>query len=270
MSQSSTDRNLLFGTLALKMDFITRDELISAMKACASEKDKKMGQVLQSQGSLAEDDEGLLDSLVRRFMEIHDNNARKCLAAVTTVGAIRHDLDKIGDYLQKATDAGINNVSNPQLESSRAEDLQRQALAKAALDAQAKARVLADTLGVKLGTVHTVSASSELSPPEPRPMMRGMAMAKAAPSGNEEMGFAAGEIRYTSNISAEFDRRMEALFCYGSQYGEMEEGGGLFPSQAEIRDRLGAIARFYGNLIGVKYGEPSVVKEAMTEERVRG
>ena len=68
---------------------------------------------------------------------------------------------------------------------------------------------------------------------------------------------------FVVDISAEFERRMEALFCYRSQYGETEEGGGLFPSQTEIRDRLGAIARFYGNLIGVKYGEPFVVKEAM-------
>ena len=37
----------------------------------------------------------------------------------------------------------------------------------------------------------------------------------------------------------------------------------LFPEQQEIRDRLGSIARFYGNLIGVKYGEPFVVKETM-------
>ncbi len=36
-----------------------------------------------------------------------------------------------------------------------------------------------------------------------------------------------------------------------------------FPTKQEIRERLGAIARFYGNLIGVKYGEPFVVKEAM-------
>ena len=28
-------------------------------------------------------------------------------------------------------------------------------------------------------------------------------------------------------------------------------------------ERLAAIARFYGNLIGVKYGEPFVVKEAI-------
>ena len=37
----------------------------------------------------------------------------------------------------------------------------------------------------------------------------------------------------------------------------------IFPDEAEIRDRLSATARFYGNLIGVKYGEPFVVKETM-------
>jgi LmbE family N-acetylglucosaminyl deacetylase len=65
------------------------------------------------------------------------------------------------------------------------------------------------------------------------------------------------------DISAQFERRMMALLSYTSQYGEAIEGGALFPNEQEIRDRLGAVARFYGNLIGVKYGEPFVVKEAI-------
>jgi hypothetical protein len=56
---------------------------------------------------------------------------------------------------------------------------------------------------------------------------------------------------------------MAALLRYKSQYGDAAEGSDLFPPQTEIRERLAAIARFYGNLIGVKYGEPFVVKEAM-------
>ncbi len=68
---------------------------------------------------------------------------------------------------------------------------------------------------------------------------------------------------FVVDISAQFERRMEALFAYGSQYGDGQAGSDLFPSQAEIRERLGAIARFYGNQIGVKYGEPFVVKETM-------
>lgn len=132
----------------------------------------------------------------RKFVGYHVNRG---------VSVVVRDLDKIGDYLQRATDAGINNVSSPQLESSKAEDLQRQALAKAALDAQAKAKVLADALGVKLGAVHTISAASEMVAPPPRPMAMRANFAAAAPSGNEEMGFAAGEIRFSSTLTAEFD-----------------------------------------------------------------
>jgi len=66
------------------------------------------------------------------------------------------------------------------------------------------------------------------------------------------------------DISGQFDRRMTALFSYTSQFGQFgEEGGTLFPDEQEIRERLSAIARFYGNQIGVRYGEPFVVKEAI-------
>ena len=68
---------------------------------------------------------------------------------------------------------------------------------------------------------------------------------------------------FVVDISRYFEKRMESLFAYRSQYGSLKEGENLFPDEAEIRERLSAIARFYGNLIGVKYGEPFVVKETM-------
>ncbi len=68
---------------------------------------------------------------------------------------------------------------------------------------------------------------------------------------------------FVVDVTRWFDRRMESLLAYRSQYGEVRDGAGLFPRETEIRDRLAAIARFYGNLIGVKYGEPFVVKETM-------
>jgi len=73
---------------------------------------------------------------------------------------------------------------------------------------------------------------------------------------------------FVVDISAQFERRMAALLSYRSQYGGQADGGALFPEEQEIRERLGAIARFYGNLVGVKYGEPFVVKEAMLIEDV--
>lgn len=68
---------------------------------------------------------------------------------------------------------------------------------------------------------------------------------------------------FVVDITPHFERRMESLFAYVSQYGETSEGATLFPNRDEIYDRLRSIARFYGNLIGAKYGEPYVVKETM-------
>jgi uncharacterized protein len=133
-------------------------------------------------------------------------DGRKFLGYQVTRGiqVLVRDLSRVGDYLQKATDAGINSISDPVLESSQADELQRQAMAKAAADAQTKARLLAETLGVKLGTVHTINAATEVAPPQPRVMAFAQA-ARAAPGGNEEMGFTAGEIQIKATLTADFD-----------------------------------------------------------------
>jgi len=68
---------------------------------------------------------------------------------------------------------------------------------------------------------------------------------------------------FVVDISRQFEPRMAALLSYTSQYGDTETASDFFPSHQEIQERLAAIARFYGNLIGVKYGEPFVVKESM-------
>ena len=73
---------------------------------------------------------------------------------------------------------------------------------------------------------------------------------------------------FVVDISAQFERRMAALLTYRSQYAGAAEGEGLFPQEQEIRERLGAVARFYGNLVGVKFGEPFVVKETMLVEDI--
>lgn len=68
---------------------------------------------------------------------------------------------------------------------------------------------------------------------------------------------------FVVDISRQFERRMAALLSYPSQYGGTTESSDLFPSHKEVEERLAAVARFYGNLIGVRYGEPFVVKEAL-------
>src|SRR5262249_16562134 len=73
---------------------------------------------------------------------------------------------------------------------------------------------------------------------------------------------------FVVDITAQFERRMEALLSYRSQYDQSARAGDVFPEQREIRERLSAIGRYFGNLIGARYGEPFVVKEALRVEDV--
>jgi bacillithiol biosynthesis deacetylase BshB1 len=70
---------------------------------------------------------------------------------------------------------------------------------------------------------------------------------------------------FVVDITPWFERRMESLLTYKSQYGPQEseksEADSLFPDEVGIRDRLSTVSRFYGSLIGTKYGEPFVIKE---------
>lgn len=66
---------------------------------------------------------------------------------------------------------------------------------------------------------------------------------------------------FVVDISAQFDARVEALFAYSSQYQDQQAGGTLFPKREEIRERLAAMAGYYGLLAGVRYAEPFVQKE---------
>ena len=68
---------------------------------------------------------------------------------------------------------------------------------------------------------------------------------------------------FVVDITGQFERRMQSLFCYASQYGVQESGSALFPERTEIQERLAGIARYYGNLIGTRYGEPYIMKETM-------
>ena len=115
------------------------------------------------------------------------------------------DLTKVGDLILSATKVGVNNVSPPQLESSLGRELSRKALVAATEDARAKAKLLADTLGVKLGAVRSISANDG-GYPQPV-MVKAMAMrdSMAPESGNSQMGFEAGEIKVTANVQADFD-----------------------------------------------------------------
>lgn len=66
---------------------------------------------------------------------------------------------------------------------------------------------------------------------------------------------------FVVDITDQFETRFASLMAYKSQFTDQQAGSGIFPAQAEIRARVESMARFYGMLGGVTYGEPFVQKE---------
>lgn len=109
------------------------------------------------------------------------------------------NLDQLGVLLERAVDLGVNQIGDPQLDSSRKRELEREALTKAVEDARQNAAVLATAAGLKLGSARTVSAQS-VSPPQPMYRMAMAAAQEAAPA-----PYQSGEMTFSATVQVEFD-----------------------------------------------------------------
>ena len=110
---SGSDRNLLFGILALQMDFIGRDALIRAMNAWVLDKTKTIGTILVEQQALSAKHHTLLEALVETHLQQHGNDAEQSLAAVSavsTVAEVRDELLAIANPELDPTVAQLGNV----------------------------------------------------------------------------------------------------------------------------------------------------------------
>ena len=66
---------------------------------------------------------------------------------------------------------------------------------------------------------------------------------------------------FVVDISDQFEGKFASILAYKSQFSDQEAGKDLFPAEQEIRARVESMARFYGMLGGVAYGEPFHQKE---------
>ncbi len=109
---AASDRNLLFGVLALQMDFIRRDALIAAMQAWVFDKAKPLGQVLVEQGGLSATARDGLEAVVQMHVEMHDGDPEKSLASVSSVGSVRDELQRLDDPALHASLARLSRSSS--------------------------------------------------------------------------------------------------------------------------------------------------------------
>ncbi|MGZ0173471.1 MAG: protein kinase domain-containing protein [Planctomycetales bacterium] len=96
MSRPS-DRNLLFGILALQMDFVARTDLLDAMQAWLLNKDKTLGELLCEREVLSAENRALLEPLVDAHVRQHGGEAQHSLAALSSDGGLVAELAQADD-----------------------------------------------------------------------------------------------------------------------------------------------------------------------------
>lgn len=66
---------------------------------------------------------------------------------------------------------------------------------------------------------------------------------------------------FVVDITAQFEKKLKAILCYTSQFSPQKDMQNLFPSGRDLRERVGSLARHFGLMIGVRFGEPFVTRE---------
>jgi N-acetylglucosamine malate deacetylase 1 len=73
---------------------------------------------------------------------------------------------------------------------------------------------------------------------------------------------------FVVDISAEFEKKMDAIRAFESQFAGAVQAGEVFPTTESLFEVIGHHAAHYGSLIRARYGEPFLTLETMRVEDV--
>jgi N-acetylglucosamine malate deacetylase 1 len=73
---------------------------------------------------------------------------------------------------------------------------------------------------------------------------------------------------FVVDITAQFDKKLKAILCYSSQFSAKKDMQNLFPARADLRERVGSLARHYGLMIGARFGESFLTREVAAVEDI--
>ena len=75
---------------------------------------------------------------------------------------------------------------------------------------------------------------------------------------------------FVVDISGQFDRKMEAIRCYASQFDGATAAGEIFPTGQDLYSLVATQNAHYGSLIRTRYGEPFYTHETVRVDDVVG
>lgn len=73
---------------------------------------------------------------------------------------------------------------------------------------------------------------------------------------------------FVVDISDVFERKLEAIRCYGSQFDDVKALGELYPADVSLYELVRIQNAHYGSLIRAAYGEPFYTRETMRVDDV--
>ena len=73
---------------------------------------------------------------------------------------------------------------------------------------------------------------------------------------------------FVVDITAQFEKKLKAVLAYSSQFSDRKDMQNLFPAREDLRERVASLARHFGLMIGVRYGEPFVTTEVAGVEDI--
>jgi serine/threonine-protein kinase len=114
MSAATADRNLLFGILAVQLDFVSKDALFAGMNAWLLNKGKSLGDILRDQGQLSLERLQLLTALVAEHLRQHGDDPQQSFAALSSVPiSLRQHLAALPDEAVQRSIAQIRSENPP-------------------------------------------------------------------------------------------------------------------------------------------------------------
>jgi bacillithiol biosynthesis deacetylase BshB1 len=73
---------------------------------------------------------------------------------------------------------------------------------------------------------------------------------------------------FVVDITDAFEKKLEAIGCYESQFGDAVQAGEVYPNGEPLNDLIRHHAAHYGSLIRCRYGEPFYTTETMRVDDV--
>jgi N-acetylglucosamine malate deacetylase 1 len=73
---------------------------------------------------------------------------------------------------------------------------------------------------------------------------------------------------FVVDITESFEKKLEAIGCYASQFGDAVQAGEVYPNGEPLNDLIRHHAAHYGSLIRCRYGEPFHTTETMRVDDV--